>query len=47
MFPDPTELLLIGCLIASFLDSKIQIKYMDTKNQLEGMLAKENFTRDE
>ena len=29
------------------LDSKIQIKYMDTKNQLADMLTKGNFTRDE
>ena len=29
------------------LDSKIQIKYIDTKNQLEDILTKENFTRDE
>ena len=29
------------------LDSKIQIKYIDTKNQLADFLTKENFTRDE
>ena len=29
------------------LDSKIQIKYIDTKNQLADILAKGNFTRDE
>ena len=29
------------------LDSKIQIKYTDTKNQLEDILTKGNFTRDE
>ena len=29
------------------LDSKIQIKYIDTKNQLADILTKENFTRDE
>ena len=28
-------------------DSKIQIKYIDTKNQLADILTKENFTRDE
>ena len=28
-------------------DSKIQIKYIDTKNQLADMLTKGNFTRDE
>ena len=29
------------------LDPKIQIKYIDTRNQLADMLTKENFTRDE
>ena len=29
------------------LDPKIQIKYIDTKNQLADMLTKGNFTRDE
>ena len=29
------------------LDAKIQIKYIDTKNQLADILIKENFTRDE
>ena len=29
------------------LDPKIQIKYIDTKNQLEDILTKGNFTRDE
>ena len=29
------------------LDPKIQIKCVDTKNQLADMLTKENFTRDE
>ena len=29
------------------LDSKIQIKYIDTKNQLADILTKENFSRDE
>ena len=38
MFPEPTELLLIGCLI---------VKYIDTKNQLADILTKGNFTRDE
>ena len=28
-------------------DSKIQIKYIDTKNQLADILTKGNFTRDE
>ena len=30
-----------------FLDSKIQIRYIDTKNQLADILTKGNFTRDE
>ena len=29
------------------LDPKIQIEYIDTKNQLEDILTKGNFTRDE
>ena len=47
MFPGPTELLLTGCFDRINLDSKIQIKYIDTKNQLADILTKENFTRDE
>ena len=47
MFPEPTELLLIGCLIESTWTRKIQIKYIDTKNQLADILTKGNFTRDE
>ena len=47
MFPEPTELLLIGCLIRINLEPKIQIKYIDTKNQLADILTKGNFTRDE
>ena len=47
MFPESTELLLIGCLIESILDPKIQIKYTDTKNQLADILTKWNLTRDE
>ena len=35
MFPEPTELLLIGCLKRINLDPKIQIKYVDTKNPRE------------
>ena len=46
-FPEPTELLLIGCLIESILDPKIRIKYIDTKNQLADVLTKGNFTPDE
>ena len=43
MFPGPTELLLIGGSIESILDPKIQIKYIDTKNQLSDILTKGNF----
>ena len=46
MFPEPTELLLIGCLIESILDPKIQVKYIDSKNQLADTPTKGNFTRD-
>ena len=45
MFREPTELLLIGCLID--LDPKIQIKYIDTKDLLADVVTKGNFTRDE
>ena len=41
MFPGLTELLLIGCLIELVWTPKIQIKYIDTKNQLAGILTKE------
>ena len=47
MFPEPTELLLIGCLIESIWTPMIQSKYIDTKNLLADMLTKGNFTRDE
>ena len=47
MFPESTELLLIGCLIESIWTPKIHIKYIDTKNQLADILTKGNFTRDE
>ena len=43
MFPGPTELLLIGLFDRINLDSKIQIKYIDTKNQLADILTKGNF----
>ena len=46
MFPEPTELLLIDCLIESMWTLKIQIKYIDTKNQLADTLTKRNFTCD-
>ena len=47
MFPEPTELLLIGCFDRINLDPKIQIKYIDTENQLADILTKGSFTRDE
>ena len=47
MFPELTELHLIGCLIELILDSEIQIKYIDTKKQLSDILTKGSFTRDE
>ena len=47
MFPGPTELRLIGCLIELTWTQKIKIKYFDTKNQLADILTKGNFTRDE
>ena len=47
MFPEPTELLLIGCSIESILDPEIQTKYIDTKNQLADILTKGKLTRDE
>ena len=47
MFPGLTELRLIGCLIESIWTKKIQIKYIETKNQLADILTKGNFTRDE
>ena len=39
MFPEPTELLSVGCQIESNLDPKI--KYIDTKKQLADTLTKE------
>ena len=47
MFPEPTELLLIGCSIESIWTAKIQIRYIDTKTQLADILTKGNFTHDE
>ena len=43
MIPEPTELQFDRI----NLDPKIQIKYIDTKNQLADILTKGNFTRDE
>ena len=47
MFPEPTELLLIGFFDRINLEPKIQIKYIDNKNQLADILTKGIFTRDE
>ena len=47
MFPGPTELRLIGHSIESVWTQKIQMKYIDPKNQLADMLTKGIFTRDE
>ena len=47
MFPGPTELRLMGFSIESIWTRKIQIKYIDTKNQFDDILTKGNFTRDE
>ena len=42
-----TESLLIGCFDRINLEPKIQIKYVDTKNQLADILTKGSFSRDE
>ena len=47
MFPEPTELTLDWLFDRINLDSKIQIKYIDTKNKLADILTKRNFRRDE
>ena len=47
MYPEPTELRLIGYLTEMNLDPKIQIKYVDTTTQLADILTEGNFTRDE
>ena len=47
MFPEPTELLLIGLFDRINWDPKIQIKYIDNKNQLTDILTKGNLTCDE
>ena len=46
MFPEP-RVALDWLFDRINLDSKIQIKYIDTKNQLADILTKGNFTRDE
>ena len=47
MFPGLTEFALDWLFDRINLDSKIQIKYIDTKSQLADILTKGNFTRDE
>ena len=47
MFPEPTGVALDWLFDRINLDPKIQIKYIDTKNQLADILTKGNFTRDE
>ena len=47
LFPEPTELLLIGYSIESIWTQKIQIRYIDTKSQFADILTKGNFTRNE
>ena len=47
MFPEPTELLLIGFSIQTIWAPKKQNKYIDTKSQLADILTKGNPTRDE
>ena len=47
MFPEPTELLLIGDSIELIWTTKIQIKCIDTRNQLADILTKGNCKRDE
>ena len=47
MFPGPTEFALDWLFDRTNLDPKIQIKYIDPKNQLADILTKGNFTRDE
>ena len=46
MFPEPTELLLMGYLIESAWTPKSKSNTL-TKNQLADILTKGNFTRDE
>ena len=47
MFPGPTEFALDWLFDRINLDPQIQIKYIDTKNQLADILTKGKFTRDE
>ena len=47
MYPELTELLLIGCSIESIWTPKSKSNTLTPKNQLADMLTKGNFTRDE
>ena len=47
MFPEPTELLLIGCLIESIWTPRSKSNTSTPKNQLADILTSGNFTRDE
>ena len=47
MFPEQHRVALDWLFNGINLDPKIQIKYIDTKNQLADILTKGNFTRDE
>ena len=47
MFPEPTELLLIGYSIESIWTPKAKSNTLTPKNQLADILTKGNFTRDE
>ena len=47
MFPEPTELLLIGCSTESIWTPKSKSNTLTPKNQLADILTKGNFTRDE
>ena len=47
MCPERTESRWIGCLTEAIWTTKIQIKYVDTKNQLPDMLTKGTLTRDD
>ena len=47
MFPELTELLLIGCLMESIWTPRFKSNILFPKTQLADMLTKRNFTRDE
>ena len=46
MYPEPTELLLIGCLTGLIWAQTIQIRYIDTKHQVADVLTEGNCTCD-